>query len=629
MTSNAVRASVKKNGIYLVAVWTIIIGLLASVTIYAHHNDTIKEAESEANTYFKLNLSYREWVSKMGGVYVSTDKVAPNPHLQVPNRDVTTSDNRRLTLVNPAYMTRMVFDSIQASSSDPIINKITSLKPLNPANAPDEWERQSLVAFERQQYKERSEVTTIDGKPYLRFISMFLTEESCLKCHAHQGYRTGDVRGAITISVPLTKSFELQQRTDNKILGGYFVLWMLGTIGIVISSRRREHVEKIMSDSENRYRSLFHKAGEGICIMSQQGDLINVNEAFAKCHGYEVQEMLGMNIRDLDVHGGVEENPDRAQLLMSGKTIEFEVEHYHKNGHIFPLDVKVSLISLGTETFALCFHRDITERKWIELEREQYHTFFNISSDLMCIANITGNFVKMNSVWEKTLGYSEEELSSKPFIDFVHPDDVENTLAVVQNNLLLGIPVFSFENRYLCKDGTYKWLSWTSNPIPEEGITYAIARDITDRKQLELEREQFYTFFNNSSDLMCIADPNGAFKKTNPAFTEILGYSTEELISKPFINFVHPDDKQSTLDEMARGNSRSVLLLHFRTATCVRMAPFAGYRGELITIRTKILHMQRLGILLIERRLRKKNMSMNCNCSRPRNLKVSVCCLVV
>jgi PAS domain S-box-containing protein len=172
-----------------------------------------------------------------------------------------------------------------------------------------------------------------------------------------------------------------------------------------------------------------------------------------------------------------------------------------------------------------------------EQELEQYLTFFETSTDLMCIADISGYFKVLNPSWEKTLGYSNEELISRPYVDFIHPDDKDKTLRVIQNNLKLGIPVFSFENRYRCKDGTYRWLSWRTNSFPEKELTYAIARDITDRKKIELEREQFFTFFKTSSDMMCIADPNGAFLHTNPACSEILGYSETELVSKPFIEF--------------------------------------------------------------------------------------------
>ena len=77
--------------------------------------------------------------------------------------------------------------------------------------------------------------------------------------------------------------------------------------------------------------------------------------------------------------------------------------------------------------------------------------------------------------------------SSKPYLDFVHPDDKESTLAATQE-LVRGVPVINFSNRYICKDGTYKWIEWTSMPDPRSGVTYAIARDITDKFNLKMGR---------------------------------------------------------------------------------------------------------------------------------------------
>ena len=239
--------------------------------------------------------------------------------------------------------------------------------------------------------------------------------------------------------------------------------------------------------------------------------------------------------------------------LAQGKVFETEQELIRKDGtHILVRYVGKAVEPADMSKGTIWLLENITERKQAEMELEQFNIFFNTSSDLMCIADISGYFKKLNPSWENILGYSKEELLSRPFVDFIHPDDVEKTLSVINGNLKSGIPVFSFENRYRCKDGTYKWLIWTSNPFPEQGVTFAIARDITLRKQVEQEREQFYMFFQTSSDIMVIADPNGAFKRTNPACMEILGYSEEELVAKPFIDFVHPDDKQETLDEMAR-----------------------------------------------------------------------------
>ena len=110
----------------------------------------------------------------------------------------------------------------------------------------------------------------------------------------------------------------------------------------------------------------------------------------------------------------------------------------------------------------------------MELLRE-FRKFFDVSIDLMCIAGTDGYFKRVNPAFMRVLGWSEEELLAKPFFDFVHPDDVASTQSEV-TKLVRGIPTISFQNRYLCKDGTYKLLSWTS--YPEDSRLYAIAHVI-------------------------------------------------------------------------------------------------------------------------------------------------------
>src|SRR6185369_2555447 len=206
MIKNA-KSCVTAYGGVQIAFWTAIICILTGYAIYTNHLYTIAEAENVARNYYSLNLYYRAWGARMGGVYVPASKVTPNPYLSVPHRDITTRDGQNLTLVNPAFMTRMIFEDLQSSSPFPIISKLTSTSPLNPINEPDEWEKSNLEAFQRGERMERSEVTTLNGKPYLRLISQFVTERPCLKCHDHQGYKEGDIRGGITISIPLVKPY--------------------------------------------------------------------------------------------------------------------------------------------------------------------------------------------------------------------------------------------------------------------------------------------------------------------------------------------------------------------------------------------------------------------------------------
>jgi len=112
----------------------------------------------------------------------------------------------------------------------------------------------------------------------------------------------------------------------------------------------------------------------------------------------------------------------------------------------------------------------------------EFEKYFEVSLDMLCIAGTDGYFKRVNPAFERTLGWSEEELLSRPFVDFVHPDDVESTLREIES-LSEGIPTVSFENRYRCADGSYKRLLWTSYPDAKTGRIYAIARDVTDLRE--------------------------------------------------------------------------------------------------------------------------------------------------
>lgn len=115
--------------------------------------------------------------------------------------------------------------------------------------------------------------------------------------------------------------------------------------------------------------------------------------------------------------------------------------------------------------------------------------FFDVAIDMLCYLEFGGHFLRLNPAWERTLGFTVDELRSRPFIEFVHPDDRERTLA--QNaRVRSGEHALGFENRYLCKDGSYRWLLWNAAPDLEHQVIYSVARDITRRKQAEEERER-------------------------------------------------------------------------------------------------------------------------------------------
>jgi len=116
--------------------------------------------------------------------------------------------------------------------------------------------------------------------------------------------------------------------------------------------------------------------------------------------------------------------------------------------------------------------------------QEELLRFFNESVDLLCLAGFDGRFKRLNPAWQLALGWTLQELKARPFLDFVHPDDRPATLAEMEK-LATGAPTITFENRYHCKDGSWKWLQWTSSPLPGSDEIYAIARDVTLQKTLE------------------------------------------------------------------------------------------------------------------------------------------------
>ena len=110
--------------------------------------------------------------------------------------------------------------------------------------------------------------------------------------------------------------------------------------------------------------------------------------------------------------------------------------------------------------------------------------FFALSSDMLAVVGFDGHFKRINAIWEKHLGFTMEEILAKPYIEFIHPDDREATSAEAKK-ISEGAVTISFENRYRCKDGSYRWLLWNAAPLLDQQLMYAVARDITERKLAE------------------------------------------------------------------------------------------------------------------------------------------------
>ena len=304
----------KAHIVVLMGLWTILVGGVFAWTLVQHAVGTFESARLEAQSAFEKDLVYRRWAAGHGGVYVpATDETPPNEHLShMPERDITTPSGKALTLVNPAYMTRQVH--ALGASSYGLKGKITSLDPVNPNNAAGDWETDALKAIKVGE-PEVSSLEMMDGQEYLRFMGPLVTEESCLQCHTERGYKVGDLRGGISVSVPMAPRRAVAQQHIVSLAVGHSLIWLLGMTGIGVAGRRiatqireRDRAQEALERQHHRLEELVQeRTGQlsqtNIKLTSEMDDrkrleqeLLDVSEREQRRIGRELHDSLGQQL---------------------------------------------------------------------------------------------------------------------------------------------------------------------------------------------------------------------------------------------------------------------------------------------------------------------------------------------
>jgi len=310
------------------------LALLSISNEFRHIDDTIETLARERGTVlFRLIELTRDWNAMHGGVYAPiTEKTRPNEYLEHPRRDLETTDGQRLTMINPAFMTRQIAEI--AEKIDGVKFHITSLNPIRPANKADEWEAESLKLFEKDGIKERLSLIEGDAATVHRYMAPLFVKEPCLRCHAKQQYKLGDIRGGISITMPATRALNIrdQQRQRALLFYGLAAL-VIACLLHFVAARTRRHLANLKhlagqqelligertrelsvanrslqaeveqrKQSENELRisaAVMENAAEGIMVTDGDNRIIRVNPAFTVITGYRPAEVLGKNPRVL------------------------------------------------------------------------------------------------------------------------------------------------------------------------------------------------------------------------------------------------------------------------------------------------------------------------------------------
>ena len=293
-----------------------------------------------------------------------------------------------------------------------------------------------------------------------------------------------------------------------------------------------------LNGAKNQLAAILENSPAAVyeCLMNDKWTMLYISPHVETISGYSSTDFIGDAVRSYEsiIHPDDRTNVSKAILdaVAQGKAFDLKYRIINARGEVRWVWERGSRAANQGNLIGLIF--DITEQRSIQEQlqqrTEELDQFFSVSLDFLGIASLTGIFTKVNPAFITHLGYSTEELTSKPFIDFVHPEDREATLQEV-SKLASGQPTLEFENRYRCRDGTYKRLSWVAAPDVARGLLYCAARDITEEYLHKRELEQTMDAINRSA-IVAITDTQGKITHVNDAFCSVSGYSRDELIGQ-------------------------------------------------------------------------------------------------
>jgi PAS domain S-box-containing protein len=343
------------------------------------------------------------------------------------------------------------------------------------------------------------------------------------------------------------------------------------SVAFVVDLTVPKQIEDRLRASEERYlqmvessaavnRAILGSLTAHIAVLDDQGTIVAINKAwerFARENGDPDLAHTCGGVNYLAVCRAASDSDvaratlDGIEALLARTRDYFTIEYpCHSPDeerwfvlHATPLDDEQRGVVIA--------HENISVRKRAQ---EDLDRFFTMSLDMHCISGFDGYLKHINPAFARTLGYTDKELLSAPFLDFVHPDDRAATIAALAGQAD-GANMLMFENRYRCRDGSYRWLLWNSTPVASTQLIYATAHDITERKQAEAalqEREAYFrALIEHSADAVTLFAADWTILYASPATTRVLGYDLQALVGRNAFDLIHPVDRPEIARQLA------------------------------------------------------------------------------
>jgi PAS domain S-box-containing protein len=371
----------------------------------------------------------------------------------------------------------------------------------------------------------------------------------------------GDLQGLDVLAQEIDGLLEQIPVTGKQNRGHNDVWVSLKTLGLEIG---RARFDVLFRRSQWELCDFLENTMVGINKIGPDGRILEANRSERDLLGYKAEEYVGRHIAEFHVDRRVSdgilrrlENHEtirgcKFRLLCKNGSTRYVSASFHavwENGRL-----------LYTRGVTMDLTGPYTERRRAEKDLDRLWT---LSLDMLCVAGRDGYFKRLNPAWAKILGYTNGELTARPYLEFVHPDDRAATIAAA-SRFEGGRTVVEFENRYRCNDGSYKWLLWNAVPYRSEGLIYGVARDITERKRAFELMSRIAAIVESSEDAIVSKDLDGVIQTWNPAAERLYGYPAAEAVGQ-WVALITPDDRSAELSQIRERIRRGERIAPFET----------------------------------------------------------------